>query len=101
MSFEKVFIVFETCFESVVMRGLENRQVFCFASLIQVTKSLSTPKFLKDFFYVFNPCNNFVPPLHLVDNLVFRMFNGTGAGHRMDHECNGAKYLWQFALKGL
>ena len=48
----------------------KNRQVFCFASLIQVTKSLSTPKFLKDFSYVFNPFNNFVPPLHLVDNLV-------------------------------
>ena len=37
--------------------------------------------------------NNFFPPLNLVDNLAFRMFNGTGAGHRMDHECNGAKSL--------
>ena len=30
MSFEKVFNVFESCFESVVMCGLKNRQVFCF-----------------------------------------------------------------------
>ena len=67
---KRCFKVFESCFESVVMCGLKNRQVFCFASLIQVTKSLSTPKFLKDFSYVFNPFNNFVPPLHLVDNLV-------------------------------
>ena len=58
-------------FESVVGCGLENRQAFCFASLIQVTKRLSTPKFLKDFSYIFNSFfNNFVPPLHLVDNLV-------------------------------
>ena len=62
--------VFESCFESVVLCDFEIRQVFCFASLIQVTKRLSTPKFLKDFSYVFNPFNNFVPPLHLVDNLV-------------------------------
>ena len=27
------------------------------------------------------------------------MFIGTGAGHRMDHECNGAKCLWQFACR--
>ena len=47
------------------------------------------------------PFNNFVPPLNLVGNLAFRKFNGTGAGHRMDHECNDAKCLWQFVLKGL
>ena len=47
MSFEKVFILFLKVFESVVRCVLENRQVFVFASLIQVTKRLSTPKFLK------------------------------------------------------
>ena len=71
MSFEKFSMFLESCFENVFVRcGFENRQVLCFASLIQVTKRLSTPKFLKDFSYVFNPFNNFVPPLHLVDNLV-------------------------------
>ena len=44
--------VFESSFESVVGCGFEIRQVFCFASLIQVTKRLSTPKFLKDLCYV-------------------------------------------------
>ena len=72
MSFEKVFICFffEGCFESVVMCGLKNRQVFCFASLIQVTKRLSTPKFLKRLLLCFNPFNKFAPPLYLVGNLV-------------------------------
>ena len=72
-----------------------------FASWSQVTKSFVYPIVLKGFCYVLTLFNNFVPPLNLVDNLAFRMFNGTGAGHRMDHECNGAKCLWQFALKGL
>ena len=28
--------------------------------------------------------------------------NGTGAGHRLDHDCNGAKYLWAiFPLRDL
>ena len=26
---------------------------------------------------------------------------GTGTGHRMDHECNGAKGLWQFSWRDL
>ena len=65
--------VFESCFESVVLCGFEIRQVFCFASLIQVTKRLSTPKFLKRLLLCFNPFNKFVPPLYLVDNLMFRM----------------------------
>ena len=27
---------------------------------------------------------------------------GTGAGHRLDHDCNGAKYLWAiFPLRDL
>ena len=73
ISFEKVFNVFESRFESVVMCGLKNRQVFCFASLIQVTKRLSTPKFSQRLLLCFNPFNKFVPPLYLVDNLMFRM----------------------------
>ena len=55
----------------------------------------------KVFSHVLTLFNNFVPPLNLVDNLAFRKFNGMGAGHRMDYECNGAKCLWQFVLKGL
>ena len=78
----------------------ENRKDV-FGSFDQVTKSLSTPKFTQRFFSCFNPFNNFVPPLYSVGHLAFRMFNGTGAGHRMDHECNGAKCLWKFCLKGL
>ena len=71
MSFEKVFILFfESCFESVMMCDFEIRQVFCFASLIQVTKRLSTPIFLKRLLLCFNPFNKFVPPLNLVDNLM-------------------------------
>ena len=71
MSFEKVFICFfESCFESVVMCGFEIRQVFCFARLVQVTKRLSTHKFLKRLLLRFNPFNKFAPPLYLVDNLV-------------------------------
>ena len=52
------------------MCGFEkNRQVFLFCKLAS-SQELSTPKFLKDLSYVFNPFNNFVPPLYLVDNLV-------------------------------
>ena len=61
---------FESSFESVVLCGFEIRQAFCFTSLIQVTKRLSTPKFLKRLLLCFNPFNKFVPPLYLVDNLV-------------------------------
>ena len=65
----KVFL--EVCFESVCeVWFLKRRQVFCFASLIQVTKSSSTPKFLKRLLLCFNPFNKFVPPLYLVDNLM-------------------------------
>ena len=53
-----------------VMCDFEIRQVFCFASLIQVTKRLSTPKFLKRLLLRFNPFIKLVPPLCLVDNLV-------------------------------
>ena len=77
---------------------MKSRQVFC--KFDQVTKSLYTPFVLKGFSYVSTLFNNFVPPLYLVDNLAFRMFNGTGAGHRLDHECNGAKFLWQFLFEG-
>ena len=39
---------------------------------LQVDKYLRAiyPKVLKDLCYVFNPFNNFVPPLYLVENLV-------------------------------
>ena len=73
-----------------------------FLQVDQVTKSLSTPIVLKGFLYDFNP---FLTILfhHCIWWTILRLrcFNGTGAGHRMDHECNGAKCLWQFALKGL
>ena len=49
---KKFSFVFESCFESVVMCDFEIRQVFYFASLIQVTKRLSTPKFLKVYCYI-------------------------------------------------
>ena len=39
--------VFESCFESVVMCGLENRQVFCFARVSN--QELSTLNFSKIF----------------------------------------------------
>ena len=51
----------DVCFEK--WKGL-------FCKFDQVTKSLSTPKFTQRFFLCFNPFNNFVPPLYLVDNLV-------------------------------
>ena len=70
-SFEKFPMFLKVVLKVFVKCGFEkNRQAcFCFASW-QVTKSLSTPKFLKDLSYVFNPFNNFVPPLYLVDNIV-------------------------------
>ena len=52
------------------MCDFEIRQVFCFASLVQVTKRLSTPKFLKRLLLCLNPFNKLVPPLNLVDNLM-------------------------------
>ena len=62
--------VFESCFESVVKCGFENRQVFCFASLIQVTKSFVYPIVLKRLLLCFNLFNKFVPPLpHLSLNM--------------------------------
>ena len=67
---KRYFNVFESCFESVVLCGFEIRQVFCLASLFQVTKRLSTPIFLKGLLLCFNPFNKFVPPLNLVDNLM-------------------------------
>ena len=71
MSFEKGFHLFlKVVFESVVRCGFKNRQVFCFERLIQVTKRLSTLKFSQRFLLCFKPFDNFVPPLHLVDNLV-------------------------------
>ena len=97
--FEKMFqMFFESLFWKVLVEcGLKSRQVFL--QVDQVTKSLSTPNLLKGFSHVLTLFNNFVPPLYLVDNLTFRMFNGTCAGHRMDHECNGAKCLWKFAWR--
>ena len=58
----------KVCFESVCEVGFEIRQAFS----LQIDKYLRAiyPKVLKDFCYVFNPFNNFVSPLHLVDNLV-------------------------------
>ena len=90
---------FESLFWKCLWSGLKSRQVFL--QVDQVTKSLSIPIVLKGFSHVLTLFNNFVPPLYLVDNLAFRMFNGTGAGHRVDHECNGAKCLWQFAWRDL
>ena len=73
-----------------------------FLQVDQVTKSFGYPYCTQRFSLCFQPFfNNFVPPLNLMDNLAFRNFNGTGAGHCMDHECNDAKCLWKFSLKGL
>ena len=48
---------------------LKSRQGL-FYKIIQVTKSCLPLNLLKGFYYVFKPFDNFVPPLHLVDNLV-------------------------------
>ena len=47
-----------------------------FCKFDQVTKSLSTLNLLKGFFSCFNPFNNFVPPLYLVDNLALGCLTG-------------------------
>ena len=58
-------VVFGSCVCEVC---LKMASVFC--KFDQVTKRLSTLNLLKGFFLCFNPFNNFVPPLYLVDNLV-------------------------------
>ena len=73
--YTKVFLSFEkfSMFESRVLKlcsGVcfeDSKDVF--ASFDQVTKSC-LPYFTQRFFLCFNPFNNFVPPLYLVDNLV-------------------------------
>ena len=79
---------------------LKRRQVFL-QVWSQVTKSFVYPIVLKGFCYVLT----FLTILfhHWIWWTILRLGSlfGTGAGHRMDHECNDAKCLWQFALKGL
>ena len=106
--FTKVWIFSKRCFQMFLRVCLKvlwivvfEKKASVFASWSQVTKIFVYPIVLKGFCHVLTPFNNFVPPLYLMDNLAFRMFNGTGAGHRIDHECNDAKCLWQFVLKGL
>mgnify|MGYP007121520623 CR=1 FL=1 len=73
----------------------------CF--VLQVDKYLRAiyPKVLKDFCYVLTLLTILFH--HWIWWTILRLGSlfGTGAGHRMDHECNGAKCLWQFCLKGL
>ena len=98
MSFEKFSFVFESCFESVVMCDFEIRQVFCFASLIQVTKRLSTPKFLKDYSYVSTLLTSLFH--HCIWwTILCEDVKGTGAGHRLDHERNSVKCLMAIFLR--
>ena len=101
--FEKMFqMFFESLFWKCLWGVVFEKEASVFASWSQVTKSFIYPYSTQIFFSMFStPFNNFVPPMNLVDNLAFRKLNGTGAGHRTDHECNGAKCLWQFCLKGL
>ena len=70
LSFRKDISMFlKVVFESVCGVGFEKwASVFC--KFDQVTKSCLPLNLLKGFFYVFNPFNNFVPPLYLMDNLV-------------------------------
>ena len=73
--YTKVFLSFKSfqCFESRVLklcyevRFEDSKNVF--ASFDQVTKSC-LPYFTQRSLLCFNPFNNFVPPLYLVDNLV-------------------------------
>ena len=66
-----------------------------FASFDQVTKSCQ-PYLLKDISYTF------LNLLHCCFTIAFGkqpctwMLNGTGVGHRIDHDSNCAKYLWPF-----
>ena len=48
----------------------EKKASVLFYKLVQATKRLSTPKFLKRLLLYFNPFNKFAPPLYLVGNLV-------------------------------
>ena len=67
-------------FESVCEVWFFEKEASVFASLSQVTKSFVYPIVLKGFLSCFNPFNNFVPPLNLVDNLAFRKFIRDGRG---------------------
>ena len=72
-----------------------------FCKLIQVTKRLSTPKFLKRSLLYFNPFNKFAPPLYLVGNLVLGCERDKRVSSFLDHDCNGVKCLWAIFFKGL
>ena len=99
--FEKMFQGFlKVYFESVCEVWFE-KQASVFD--LQVDKYLRAiyPKVLKDFCYVltlltilFHHC--------IWWTILCQDVNGTGTGHRLDHDCNGAKYLWAiFSFKGL
>ena len=96
----KMFLksLFWKCLWSVVFDKKEN----VFSSWSQVTKSFVYPYCTQRFSLFFQP---FLTILfhHWIWWTILRLGSlfRTGAGHRMDHECNGAKCLWQFALKGL
>ena len=64
-----------------------------FASFDQVTKSRLPYFTQRSFLHIFNPFDSVVLPLRLVKKPCIWMLNGRGAGHRMDHDSNCAKYL--------
>ena len=98
--FDCLKVCFEKCFEIVLWSVFENSKDV-FASFDQVTKSC-LPYFTQRFFSCFNPFKQFCSTIAFGGQSCVRMFNGTGAGHRMDHDCNGAKYLWEtFPLRDL
>ena len=97
--FEKMFQMFlRVVWRCVVFE----KKASVFASWSQVTKSFVYPYCTQRFSLCFQP---FLTILfhHWIWWTILRLGSlfGTGAGHRMDHECNGAKCLWQFVLKGL
>ena len=107
--FTKVWIFSKRCFQMFLRVCLKvlwivvfEKKASVFASWSQVTKSFVYPYCTQRFSLCFQP---FLTILfhHWIWWTILRLGSlfGTGAGHRMDHECNGAKCLWQFALKGL
>ena len=101
LSFEKCFNVWKfvlgKCFEMCCGVFLKIARMFC--KFDQVTRSC-LPYLLKDLSYTFLTLLQCCFTIAFGKQTCIWMLNGIGAGHRIDHDSNSAKYLSKFFVWG-